>query len=176
MAGLHIVWSSPAFDIVPIPVFDRAHLDILCRVYGSTRQAELSKTDWSAQQKDAFILHQFNAQHDYYQKVYPAGSYNLIQVEGQVAGRLYLAEGEHDVRIIDIALLPEFRNLSLGSGILSDLQNYCQQKMKTLSIHVEQFNPAKNLYLRLGFVHAETYDEVYVLMKWTPEITVHGCV
>jgi ribosomal protein S18 acetylase RimI-like enzyme len=87
---------------------------------------------------------------------------------------LYLNEDNGDLRIVDISLLPEFRNLAYGTSLLTDLQDYCEKKDISLSIHVEQFNPAKNLYKRLGFEVAQTYDEVYILMKWQPKPNSDG--
>jgi predicted GNAT family acetyltransferase len=39
---------------------------------------------------------------------------------------------------------------------------------KTLTIHVEQFNPARHLYERLGFKIIKETHGVYLLMDWTP--------
>lgn len=162
--------AQNSFTLNQIHEFTPETLIFLAAVYASTRMEELAQTDWTDEQKKQFTDHQFYAQHDYYQKVYPDASYNTIVQNNNMIGRLYVNLNKPgDIRIIDIALLPEYRNQSVGSNIIKDLQQYCASKKKTLSIHVEQFNPAKALYERLGFIHAETYDEVYILMKWTPE-------
>ncbi len=156
--------------IKSIPEFTQEYLMILSEIYASTRMQELMQTGWTDEQKKLFTDHQFQAQHDYYQKVYPDASYNVIIQGDKVIGRLYVnLYHPSDIRIIDIALLPDYRNQSIGSSILKDLQQHCRSVGKVLSIHVEQFNPAKSLYERLGFIHAETYDQVYILMKWYPE-------
>jgi ribosomal protein S18 acetylase RimI-like enzyme len=36
---------------------------------------------------------------------------------------------------------------------------------RSVSIHVERFNPALHLYQRLGFEHVDEHG-VYYLMKW----------
>ncbi|MBK8506531.1 MAG: GNAT family N-acetyltransferase [Saprospiraceae bacterium] len=166
---MDIDWSKSSIEIIPLHDFTSEELILLREIYGSTRQKELELTDWSLSQKETFIDYQFSAQHDYYLKVYPDAFYGLISVDKEWAGRLYLNESKDDLRIIDISLLPEFRNFSYGTILICDLQNHCKKKHKSLSIHVEQFNPAKNLYNRLGFEVAGTYDEVYMLMRWKPK-------
>lgn len=162
--------SQTDYSLLLIHEFSQVTLVSLSKIYASTREQELSQTGWSDDQKRQFTDHQFYAQHDYYQKVYPDASYYAIVQDDKMIGRLYVnLNHPADIRIIDIALLPEYRNQSIGTIILKDLQQYCASGKKTLSIHVEQFNPAKTLYERLGFIHAETYDQVYILMKWTPE-------
>lgn len=126
--------------------------------------------DWSDEQKQAFIAHQFFAQQDYYKKVYPDAAYLIIQLGDQAAGRLYLERHliEGTIRIIDIALLPEFRSQGIGEYLLRSLQEEARQAGKTLSIHVEKFNRALNLYKRLGFEIIHETHGVYLLMEWKP--------
>ena len=40
-----------------------------------------------------------------------------------------------------------------------------------MTIHVERFNPAQQLYARLGFVTADDAGPVHLLMRWTPAPT-----
>lgn len=138
-------------------------------VYGSTRTDELNKVaNWTEAQKQAFIEHQFFAQQDYYQKVYPDAECSIILYEKQAAGRLYVERHliEGNIRIIDIALLPEFRNRGIGEYLLRALQEEARSAGKTLSIHVEKFNRALNFYKRLGFEIIHETHGVYLLMEW----------
>lgn len=142
---------------------------LLLRIYGSTRTEELSKAaDWTEAQKQAFVEHQFFAQQDYYQKVYPDAAYSVIFFEKQAAGRLYVERYliEGTIRIIDIAMLPEFRNRGIGEYLLRELQEEARSTGKTLSIHVEKFNRALNFYQRLGFEIIHETHGVYLLMAW----------
>jgi ribosomal protein S18 acetylase RimI-like enzyme len=99
--------------------------------------------------------------------VLPTAQFFIIEAEKVPAGRLYVEHSEKEIRILDIALLPEFRGKGIGTHFLRDLQKQAQTASKVLSIHVETFNPAKRLYERLGFVLAEDKG-VYHFMTWTP--------
>jgi ribosomal protein S18 acetylase RimI-like enzyme len=72
---------------------------------------------------------------------------------------------DKEIRIMDIALLPEHRGVGIGTGLLRELQEEARAAGKSLSIHVEKFNPALRLYERLGFQPQEDKG-VYLLMVW----------
>ena len=58
-------------------------------VYRSTREDELSLTNWPEQQKKAFIIMQSMAQLAEYKKNYPGAAFQIIIYKKQPAGRLY---------------------------------------------------------------------------------------
>ena len=134
-------------------------------VYASTRSEELARVPWSDEQKRAFIDMQFAAQDADYRRNYPDAQYSIIEVQGVPAGRLYEDRGSKEIRIIDIALLPEHRRAGIGTSLLRALQDEARATGKTLTIHVEKFNPARSLYHRLGFQQIEDKG-VYLLLEW----------
>lgn len=137
----------------------------LAAVYASTRAEELSITGWSEEEKAAFCRGQFDAQSAHYREHYPGALLQVIEREGVAIGRLYVAHWECEVRIMDIALLPEHRGSGIGTKLLRELQDEARSAGKILSIHVERFNPALRLYERLGFQMVEDKG-VYLLMQW----------
>lgn len=139
----------------------------LLRVYASTRAEELALVDWSPEQKQAFVAMQFEAQDRHYRAHYPAARFDVIERNGEPIGRLYVARGEDEIRLIDISLLPEHRNGGIGGTLLRALLEEAAAAGKRVRIHVEQFNPALRLYARLGFEELEERG-VYKLMEWVP--------
>jgi ribosomal protein S18 acetylase RimI-like enzyme len=143
-------------------------MEFLLRVYRSTREEELVMiVDWTPEMKDAFILQQFTAQHTWYQEHYIGAEFLVILVAGDPAGRLYIHRREKEIRLVDIAFLPELRNGGFGTSILRDLLAEGEASGKPVSIHVEIYNPAMRLYERLGFRAIEDRG-VYRLMQWSP--------
>jgi len=139
----------------------------LYKVYASTREEELAPLEWDAAQKEAFLRMQFLAQHRYYQTYYANDEFLVILQEEQPIGRIYIGRWENEIRLIDIALLPEFRRRGIGTGLLRDLLREGEETGKPVRIHVEKFNPALRLYQRLGFIKIEDQG-VYDLMEWKP--------
>jgi ribosomal protein S18 acetylase RimI-like enzyme len=155
-----------ASDLTFRPITD-ADLPFLARVYASTRAAELAPVPWSQEEKAAFLLMQFQAQHAHYQTHYVGAEWLVVELAAEPVGRLYIARWAREHRLIDIALLPEFCGRGLGTALLRDLMDEARSAEKALSIHVEKNNPAMRLYRRLGFAPAGEHG-VYDLMRWTP--------
>lgn len=126
--------------------------------------------DWTDGQKKAFLNMQFDAQHRYYREQFPAADYLVIERDGEAIGRIYLDRRADELRLIDIALIPEARNQGLGKALLLDLLDEGRASALPVRIHVERSNPAMRLYLRLGFMPIEDQG-VYQLLEWrAPEL------
>ena len=92
----------------------------------------------------------------------------MIECNGTPIGRLYVYRAdEKDIRIVDITLAPSARGGGVGTQLLLEVMREARAAGKSVSIHVEQFNPALSLYRRLGFVEVDTHG-VYNLMRWQP--------
>jgi ribosomal protein S18 acetylase RimI-like enzyme len=138
---------------------------LLRDVYASTRAEELDQVAWAPGQREAFVQMQFDAQDHEYRRHNPHGDFQVIEVAGVAAGRLYVDRRPDDIRVVDIALLPEFRGAGVGRRLLEQLMGEAASSGRKLSIHVEIHNRAAGLYGRLGFeVVAER--GVYRLMEW----------
>ncbi len=139
--------------------------EFLARVYASSRADELAVTGWSDELKADFCRRQFDAQSAYYGENYPGAAFQVIERDGWPVGRLYVDRWEKEIRIVDITLLPEARGTGIGTKLLRELQEEARAAGKSLTIHVERFNRALQLYQRLGFQEIEDKG-VYLLMKW----------
>ena len=142
-------------------------VEFLYRLYASTREMELSVVPWDDAQKEAFLQQQFEAQRKHYFHHYDRAEYSIILENGNPIGRLYVNRLADDVRIIDIALIPESRGRGIGRMLLQEILEAALAEGKTVSIHVEAFNPALHLYERLGFRQIDTYGP-YLLLEWRP--------
>ncbi len=170
--GKNNAFSKPASPSVPenpsiaLRPVTPADTEFLIAVYSSTRSAELAATDWSSAQKVQFCTMQFHAQDAHYRLHYPTAQFLVIESGTLAIGRLYIAHWAQEIRIMDIALLPAHRGQGIATHLLRDLQTQAAAADKSLTIHVESFNPARQLYQRLGFRVTEDKG-VYQLMEWT---------
>ncbi len=154
--------AVPAISFRPVTPGDE---ELLYRIYAGTRTEELAPVPWSDEQKQLFLRMQFRAQSTDYAAHFPDGDFRVILLDGEPAGRLYLHRRPDEVRIVDIALLPERRRTGAGSVILRGILAAAAAEGKPVRIHVERFNPALRLYERLGF-RPTGDDGVYFLMEW----------
>jgi ribosomal protein S18 acetylase RimI-like enzyme len=113
------------------------------------------------------VEQQFVAQDTDYRRNYPGAAFDLILLGHEPVGRLYVDRRPDSIHILDIAVLPEFRNRGIGTILLRRLIAEAAAEGRRTTIHVERFNPATGLYRRLGF--EQVADEgVYLLMELQP--------
>jgi len=149
-----------------------ADTEFLYHLYASTRADEMAQVDWTQQQIDDFLRMQFNAQHSYYHEHFSNAQFDIIESDeahnNESIGRLYVDRRADEIRIIDIALLPDFRGKGIGEALMQSLLDEASASNKAVSIHVEHNNAAMHLYKRLGFRHIRD-EGVYYFMRWDAE-------
>jgi GNAT superfamily N-acetyltransferase len=147
------------------PVTD-ADQEFLVGVYASTRAAELAQVDWDDSQKDAFIRWQYAMQKQEYETRYPDARYDVILVDDQPAGRIWVGTDDTQIRLLDIALLTEFQNRGVGAHLLRQLIDEAKREQKPLRHMVFMLNEnAHRFYERLGFVEIDDVGG-YKHMEW----------
>lgn len=151
------------------PIQLPADLDFLRKLYISTRWEEVAVlVDWTEQQKLQFLSEQFSFQHAHYMEAYQSAEFLIVKEGKQSIGRLYKDYREDEIRIIDIALLPEYRGKGIGGQIMESILAEAEKMGKAVRIHVEYNNPAMKLYKRLGFSKIGDTG-VYYFMEWRPK-------
>jgi ribosomal protein S18 acetylase RimI-like enzyme len=144
-----------------------ADRSFLYEVYASTRQEEMAQVPWDAASVQAFLTMQFEAQHQHYHTYYAAADYLIIMIDDQPAGRLYVDRRPHELHVLDIALLPAYRNAGIGTALLQDLMVEAGATGRPMRLYVEPFNQALRLYQRLGFTKIGE-EGLYLFMQWVP--------
>ena len=152
--------ALPAYSLRPATATDE---DFLFALYASTRQNELAAWGWPPAQCAQFLQLQFRAQRQTYLAAYPASEHSIILLAGTPAGGIWVHRAD-SIRLVDIALLPEFQNRGLGSQLIRELLS----AGKPVELSVLQSNVrAIQLYLRLGFAIVAD-DGVYLRMTHKP--------
>ena len=157
--------QSPPVETRPVaPADDEFLLD----VYASTRADELAPVPWTDEQKRAFLRMQLDAQRGEYFKRFPDSDYRVILVGGRPAGRLWVARTPTQIRLLDIALLPEFRGRGLGARLVLELAEEARRAGLPLRHMVFQLNEgALRFYERLGFARLELHGAYWEMEKRT---------
>src|SRR4051812_4163731 len=97
-----------------------ADTPFLSALYASTRAEEMAMVQWTEEQKRAFLEMQFRAQTMHYAQHYVGAEFLVIEENDAPIGRLYIHRQPHDIRIVDISLLPEHRGKGIGTQLLRD--------------------------------------------------------
>lgn len=138
----------------------------LLSVYASTREEELSQAEWDEGQKEMFLRWQFDLQRREYEARFADAAYHVILVDDRLAGRIWVGSDDEQIRLLDIALLPEFQNRGVGTALLRRLMDQAAKTGKALRHMVFVLNDdADRLYKKLGFTVIEDLG-AYRHMEW----------
>jgi ribosomal protein S18 acetylase RimI-like enzyme len=153
---------------MPTPVILRpqtqADDSFLFELYASTREEETAAFGFNAEQNRQFLRSQFELQAIHYQRHYEGASFNIIEVNGEAAGKLYVHRGAGEWRVMDIALSPLYRYRGAGTSLLRSLLADADRAGVPVTIHVEEYNRARRLYERLGF-RTKEQQGMYLLLE-----------
>ena len=157
--------SPVSVSLRPVTPADREFLVV---VYAGTRAQELAQVDWTIEQKEGFVRWQFERQEIEYKQRYPDARYDVILVDGNPAGRMWVGVDDKQIRLLDIAIIPQFQNQGVGTHLVKQLMDEAAQTNKVLRHMVFVLNDdAHRFYERLGFVTIEDIGG-YKHMEWRP--------
>jgi len=142
--------------------------EFLLRVYASTREPEMRSWGWPAAEQSLFIQMQFDARARGYALSYPAAAESIVLANDEPAGSILVFRAPLEIRLVDIALLPQFRNLGIASALLGTLIAESIYTRVPLRLSVAKGNRAARLYERLGFF-VKSDDAMYCEMEHAAE-------
>lgn len=134
----------------------------------AARADEMAASGWDEAEIEAFLIQQFQYQHQYYQAHYADGQFLVVCKQEQAIGRLYWWADGDQASLIDISLLPEYRGAGIGSALLARMLARADADGQAISLHVEPYNPAYRLYCRNGF-DVIGQNGVYLKMRRPPQ-------
>ena len=158
--------TLPRGELLTLRPVNQADDEFLLRVYDSTRTEELAQAEWQEGQREAFLKWQFDLQRQEYQTRFPDAEYFVILIDDQPAGRIWIGQDDEQIRLLDIALLPEFQNRGAGTLLVRSLIERARASGKVLRHMVFVLNnDAHRFYERLGFEVIEDLG-AYKHMEW----------
>ena len=137
--------------------------DFLCELYCASRDDEVANSGMPPSMAKAFLQQQFALQQKHYYKVYDPSGFKVLEYQGKAVGRLYEYVNDKDIRLIDITLFREYRNLGIGRFLIAQLIQRAEQNHSRVSLHVHCCNPALRLYLQLGFKKVESKNGYFYM-------------
>ncbi len=138
--------------------------EFLFQVYAATRAEEVAAWGWPPAQQESFLRMQFQARRQSYAAAYAGAIGSILLANGVPAGSAIVWRGAAEIRLVDIALLPEFRNRGLGTEWMVRLIREARAAGLPLRLSVFRGNRAAQLYERLGFVTAAA-GSMYIEME-----------
>lgn len=88
----------------------------------------------------------------------------IIQIDNTDIGITTFYE-ENNEFVIGLTLIhPDFRNKGIATQIINSYIKIAQEQKKNINIKTYKYNPAQNLYKRLGFIE-DNIDETHIYLK-----------
>ncbi len=139
--------------------------DFCLQLYQSSRGDDLRGLGWEEDRISEYLAMQYEAQRNLHASDFPNASDEIVLMDAKPVGRLTTNHRADEIRIVDLALLPEFRNRGIGSQILKNLQKQANFEHKPLRLQVIRFSRAVGLAERLGFVRTSETG-THFQMEW----------
>jgi ribosomal protein S18 acetylase RimI-like enzyme len=137
----------------------------LFQVYLSSRGDDLTEMGWDAERVRNFLETQYAAQQRFLKANYPQGEDRIITLDTQPIGRIVVERNDQEIRVVDIALLPQYRNSGIGTYLIRELLTEAARLGKPFRTQVIRSSAALGLFERLGIVKIGETGSHYQ-MEW----------
>lgn len=135
----------------------QADAEFLYHVLKATMQAYVDQT-WGWDEA---------AQRARFQEEFEPGKDRIIVLNGEDIGVIGVEEGEEELFLDKIYILPAYQRRGIGTRLIQDVLDRAFQESLPVRLRVLKVNPARRLYERLGFVKVDETESSYV-MSATP--------
>jgi len=142
--------------------------DFFLQLYQSSRGEDLRGLGWDEDRISEFLEMQYEAQGNFHAGDFPNASDEVILLDSQPVGRLTVDRRVDEIRLVDLALLPDYRNRGLGSRLIQSLKEEATLQRKPLRLQLIRFNRALGLFERLGFMRTSETG-THFQMEWVSE-------
>jgi ribosomal protein S18 acetylase RimI-like enzyme len=139
----------------------------LFELFKAVRLPEFAYASLAPAQHDLLMDIQYAGQKQSYNAQY-AGGDHIVLVDGLPIGRIWLFRGDAEHQLVDISLMPEFRNRGIGGVLVRDAVAAARDAGVRLCCSVAVTNAASlRFHQRLGFQIAGQ-DEIYYELAIEP--------
>ena len=141
------------------------------QLFAVDKLAEFAAIGVPQPQAEELVQMQWRGRTLTYANQYPGAEDWTISLEnGTPIGRHLLQKTPQGFRMVDFAILPEWRGQGIGTQVLQQLIQSTAATESIFTLRVEKNNRALHLYKRLGFTIVSS-DELSFEMEWKPERT-----
>ena len=116
--------------------------------------------------KDKLIALIYAGFERHYKTLAPAPDDRLILLGNEPIGRMIILQMRDEIRLADLALLPQYRNKGIGSALIGELQTESVMTKRPVRLQAGKDDRVLRLYQRLGFYKTDTSGP-YLYLEWS---------
>ena len=161
---------SQILTLRPVRADDK---EFLYRLFSSVHFEKLTLARMNLEEKNRLIGFMYQAFSRHYSTIGLAADDRIVLLNNECIGRMILLQTREEIRLADIAILPEHRQRGVGSALIGQLQTESLISNRPVRLQVARFDRALRLYQRLGFYKIDV-AEPYLHLEWTKRLD-HSC-
>jgi ribosomal protein S18 acetylase RimI-like enzyme len=140
--------------------------EFLCRLFYSVYLEKLQLVPLSAEEKKTLVKVMYQGFNRHYNSLTPDSDDRLVLLNNEPIGRMILLQMREEIRLADLAILPQYRGRGIGSALISQLQTESMMSKRPVRLQVARFDRALRLYQRLGFYKINAAGP-YLHLEWS---------
>jgi GNAT superfamily N-acetyltransferase len=124
----------------------------LRELYADRRGPELAAVGWPVAQRPAFLDMQFQAQQQGYGTTYADADHWIVVREDQPVGRILVARGPAEHRVVDLVIHSRWRGIGIGTALMREVIGDADDAGVPVGLTVDAYDHRLiGWYERLGF-------------------------
>ncbi|WP_297417475.1 GNAT family N-acetyltransferase [Clostridium sp.] len=153
-------------EIISLQKVKLEESEFLLKIFKESNPELLYICGLGEEEKRVILLQQFTIETKQLMQIYPNAEFNIVMLNEEPIGKLYINYGKTADRIIEIALLEEYRGRGIGKELIEIVIKNAKKAGKNVRLQVAWFNQnAYGLYKKLGFQVIEN-KEVFFEMEY----------
>jgi ribosomal protein S18 acetylase RimI-like enzyme len=143
--------------------------EFLYRLFSSVYSEKLNGVVLNLEEKNSLVGFMYEGFSRHYRTIGPAADDRIVLLNSDCIGRMILLQTHEEIRLADLAILPEYRQRGIGSALIGQLQTESLMSNRPVRLQVARFDRALRLYQRLGFYKIDV-AEPYLHLEWTKRL------
>ena len=148
--------------------------EFLYRLFCSVHSEKLNLALLSVEERNRLIGLMYQGFAGHYSTIGPAADDRIVLLNNECIGRMILLQTREEIRLADLAILPQYRQRGIGTALIGQLQTESLMSNRPVRLHVARFDRASRLYQRLGFYKIDV-EGPYLHLEWTKRFDSSQC-
>jgi ribosomal protein S18 acetylase RimI-like enzyme len=140
--------------------------EFLYRLFCAVHSEKLQLVPLSAEEKKRLVELMYQGFTQHYNSLALASDDRLVLLNNESIGRMILLQMREEIRLADLAILPQYRQRGIGSALIGQLQTESMMSKRPVRLQVARFDRALRLYQRLGFYKIDAVGP-YLHLEWS---------
>ena len=142
--------------------------EFLYRLFYSVYSEKLQLVPLNAEEKKTLVELMYQSFTRHYDSLAAGSDDRLVLLNNESIGRMILFQMREEIRLADLAILPQYRGRGIGTALISQVQTESMMSKRPVRLQVARFDRALKLYQRLGFYKTDAIGP-HLHLEWSSQ-------